>query len=318
MEQTTLHKSILFIIIVFLGLDLQGQSYHPMPGSDAKWDITRCWSFYPGGWHDEYSIRLDGSDTTINGHVYKKLDLVTHHLPGTQFDSVYSNFLGGMREFNKQVFFISEYLCIDTIERMVYDFNDAGTGDTIFTQILTNGLTQFIPHIVTAIDSVWVEASYRRRIHLRDENNIFYESWIEGIGSSLGLTYASYWLLTDNSYDLNCFYDENELKYTNTTPEYLFCLFPLPDIQCDSVTTSIAPVPTAEDIRIYPNPVADFMNIESVHFASLEIFNTCGERVLASGFTPLIQLDFLSPGIYFLRLNEINGQMPAILKFIKM
>jgi hypothetical protein len=250
--QKELLRLILILFSFLLGFStLISQDYHPMPESAAQWDITRCWSFYPGGWHDEYSVRMDGSDTTINGKVYKKLNIVTHHLPGTEHDSIYTHFLGGMRESGKQVFFISEYLTLDTIERMIYDFNEVAVGDTIFTQILTNGLTQFIPHIVTANDFVTVDGESHRRIHLRDENDFFSEYWIEGVGSSLGLVYASYWLLTDNSYDLNCFYDQNELAFTNPDPVYGFCTFPLPFIECDSMLTSVPPVQNDYSVIIY-------------------------------------------------------------------
>ncbi len=222
---------------------------------------------------------MDGSDTLMNGKSYKKLNLVTHHLPGTPYDSLYTNFLGGMREENKQVFFISDYLCIDTIERMIYDFNDVKTGDTIYTGILTNGLTQFIPHIVTSVDFVLVGNESHRRINLSDENDSFSESWVEGIGSNLGLTYASYWLLTDNSYDLNCHYKENVLQYTNPGPIYLFCTFPFPDIQCE-LNTSSPGLPDDATFRLYPNPTTDVINFDlNTTMRSIRIINNIKQLI---------------------------------------
>ena len=52
----------------------------------------------------------------MDGPVFFFID----HAPGTAFDSVYTNFLGGMREVNKRVYFFSDYLCNDTIERLIY------------------------------------------------------------------------------------------------------------------------------------------------------------------------------------------------------
>ena len=289
-----------------------------MPVDDAQWDITRCWAFYPGGWHDEYSVQMDGSDTIYNGRVYKKLYIVTHHLPGTEHDSIYTNFLGFMRESDKKVFFISEYLCLDTIERVVYDFNDAVPGDTIWTQILTNGLTQYIPHIVTAIDSVWVADQYHRRIHLRDENEIFTEYWIEGVGSNLGLVYASYWLLTDNSYDLNCFYNEGQLAFTNTEPSYEFCSSPLPVIECDSLPTAIPPIRNDLVFKIYPNPAEDILYVSPASgVAEIRILNSFGQRNFTTYDQGQIDLNGLVPGLYIIQVIGNNGLVAFVQKLIK-
>ena len=290
-----------------------------MPTGSAQWDVTRCWSFYPGGWHDEYSIQMDGTDTIINNKVYKKLILVTHHAPGTQFDSVYTNFLGGMRESGKQVFFISEYLCIDTFERMVYDFNEFETGDTIYTQVLTNGLLEPVPHIVTSIDSVLVGNENRRRIHLRDQDGFFTEYWIEGVGSSLGLVYASYWILTDNSYDLNCFYTEGQLQFTNPAPVYGFCLAPLPDIECE-LTSAVQPTTEKEiSYKIYPNPTSEFVYIESNDdVRKVCIFNSYGQLVCAEAFKSEIETHALSPGFYFIQVWGKEGQMLSLQKLVKL
>lgn len=301
----------------FLGtLMLSGQNYHPMPSSGAQWDVTRCWSFYPGGWHDEYSIQQENADTLINGWLYNKLNIVIHHLPGTEHDSVYTHFLGGMREADKQVFFISEYLCLDTIERMLYDFNEVDAGDTIFTQILTHDLTHFIPHIVTAIDSVWVGDDYHRRIQLRDENDFYSENWIEGIGSSWGLIYASYWLLTDNSYDLNCFYDGSQLEYTNPDPTYSFCTFPLPFIECE-LTTSVPSFDPDDAFIVFPNPTENNLSIESSwQKGCMQIFNSYGQKVLSGDASGEIQTGQLAPGIYFIQLTD-GEVIKGVEKFIK-
>lgn len=309
------------VLIICLTLPFQGfgQDYHPMPTTQAVWNIARCWSFYPGGWYDEYSIVLDGSDTLINGHVYKKLNLVTHHLPGTQHDSTYSNFLGGMRESNRKVFFVSEYLCIDTIERMVYDFNPAEPGDTIYSQVLTNGLTQFIPHIVTSIDLIDVDGTDRRRINLRNEEDTQYESWIEGIGSDLGLTYASYWLLTDNSYDLICFKEENKVLYKNDDPSFFFCLAPLPEVECDSTTTSTNYINHSGDLALFPNPAFDLVTIRSfAEYHQIDIINATGEILLSITDQKEMNLSNLPPGMYYVLCTDKYGGLLQAQRLIKL
>ena len=141
MRSASLQALFIVLLASFCSNQTSAQAYHPMPTGSAQWNMARCWYFYPAGWHDLYSITMDGTDTLLNGKMYKKLFHTTHHAPGTEFDSTYTNYLGGIREVNKQVFMFSEWLCLDTIARMIYDFNDVVEGDTIYTQFLTNGLT---------------------------------------------------------------------------------------------------------------------------------------------------------------------------------
>jgi hypothetical protein len=200
---------------------------------------------------------------------------------------------------------------------MIYDFNETYPGDTIYTQILTNGLTQTIPHFVTSIDSVLVGPQWHRRINMTDESGYFNESWTEGIGSSLGLTYASSWLLTDNSYDLNCFYNEGELNYINPQPAYLFCTPPLPDIHCSS-TTSISPVPGEQNFTVYPNPAFDDLTISSkVNFNSVHIFNALGENLISCGYTHSIDIHSLIQGLYFIQFLDEHDQPIFVYRFVK-
>ena len=311
-----LHSLTLITTLIFTTAHFHAQPYHPMPVGDAQWDVTRCWSFYPGGWHDEYSFHMDGTDTLINGHLYKNIFITTHHLPGTEHDSVYTNYLGGMREANKQVFFISEYLALDTIERMVYDFNPVDVGDTIYTQILTHDLLQFIPHVVTGTDSILVDGQYHRRIHLRDENSFFTEYWIEGVGSSMGLVYASYWLLTDNSYDLNCHYLDEEVVFSNEAPTYNFCTSPLPEIEC-TTTASESPEDDRELI-LYPNPASDKIFIRSERTIGKAILYTSqGEKILSCSNTHILPVETLRGGVYFVQLSDVDGRLISIEKFVK-
>ena len=302
----------------FLIHQSHAQSYHPMPTGPAQWNMARCWYFYPAGWHDLYYITMDGADTVINQKVYKKLYHTTHHAPGTEFDSTYTHFLGGMRESGKQIFMISEWLCLDTIERMIYDFNDVSVGDTIYSQVLTNGLTQFIPHIVTGLDEVEINGSTRRQILLQDESGFFNESWIEGIGSSLGLVYASYWLLTDNSYDLNCFYEGNNLHYSNPFPTYAFCTAPFPDSECAPVITATDPEPDPISLTLFPNPVFSALAVQSsALFKSVEIVNAMGIKVCVIPFEPYLNLIQLPAGMYFLRFQGSVSRQSVVRRIVK-
>ena len=310
MRSGALQALFIVLLVSFSSNQSTAQSYHPMPTGSAQWNMARCWYFYPAGWHDLYYITMDGTDTILNGKTYKKLYHTTHHAPGTEFDSTYTHFLGGMREVNKQVFMFSEWLCLDTIARMIYDFNDVVQGDTIYTQVLTNGLTQFIPHYVTAVDEMEIKGSPRRQIHLTDENGFFNEIWTEGIGSSMGLVYATYWLLTDNSYDLNCFYEGSDLQYTNPSPQYAFCTAPYPESECLPVLSAQDPGEDPLEVVLYPNPVSSSLYIESpMQIETMQIYNAIGMKILDIPFIPELNMSCLPTGLYFVRLNgKSSGQ----------
>ena len=318
MKSGFLHIFFTAFIAVLFSNQSAAQSYHPMPTGSAQWNMTRCWYFYPAGWHDLYYITMDGTDTILNGKTYKKLFHTTHHAPGTAFDSTYTNYLGGIREVNKQVFMFSEWLCLDTIARMIYDFNDVVQGDTIYTQVLTNGLTQFIPHIVTGVDETDVNGSPRRQIHITDENGFFNETWTEGIGSSMGLVYATYWLLTDNSYDLVCFYEGGNLQYTNPSPGYAFCTPPYPESACDPVLSAQEPGTDDLQVTIFPNPVLSSLYIESnLHIETLQLYNAIGVKVFDIPFTSELNMSCLPTGLYFLRFTGKAQQMVSVERVFK-
>ncbi|MDZ4847091.1 MAG: PKD domain-containing protein [Chitinophagales bacterium] len=228
-------KSRFTLLFSFVYLLVSAQSYKPFPTSDASWKIGRCWYFFPGGWYDELTVNMPGEDTVLNSVTYKKL-YITHRLIHGAIDSGYTRYLGGMRESDREIFVVSEEFCLDTLERMVYDFGEYGVGDTIRTNVLTNGTLSKVPHVVTAIDSVEVGAGWHRRLHLSDTSGFISEAWIEGVGSNFGLPYATYWTITDNSYDLVCFNHLGGLKYQNPNPGYGFCSSPYPEIGCDTGT----------------------------------------------------------------------------------
>ena len=299
--------SLITFCVFFFAISSVAQRYQPMPTQNATWSSVRCWYFYPAGWHDEYSVSLNGTDTTLNSNVYTKLMLRTHHAPGTVFDSVYTDFLGGMREVGKRIYFFSDYLCGDTIERLIYDFNPANIGDTIRTQVLSN-LTNYVDHIVTAVDSVQMGSVYHRRLTLADPNGISWENWVEGVGSSLGLTYATYFILSDNSYDLTCFQVKDVVLYSNPSPSYGFCTPPLPLIICDSALTSVSEVSPEVAALFYPNPTKEFLSIRLLNTCKfIRITDVTGQEQCCFLNTDVINVSILADGLYFVQfLNEAN------------
>jgi hypothetical protein len=316
---------IAIFILMNLFTSLKAQSYFPFPTGDATWQVTRCFYFFSPGWYDDYQIHMTGEDTVINNITYKKLYFTAHHTPGYEFDTIYPTvFLGGLYEAEKKVYIVSEYLCLDTMARVVYDFNHLNVGDTIYSQLLSPGSTGFIPHIVTSSDSVLIGSDYHLRLQLTNENQYAFEEWIEGVGSNNGLIYATYWLVTDNSYDLICFSENKQNEYLNPNPGFGFCTAPLPPVECDSLATGIENE-FSTGITLFPNPASVFITVRTsgeVFFNRYIVKEMTGQVALTSyskeGFTQgmMVMVGKLSSGLYSLELYA-DDRLITTYKLIK-
>lgn len=302
---------LFFISLLLLTLVTKAQTYYPFPTGDASWQVARCFYFYPPGWYDEHLIETTGEDTVINGKTYTKLFYTNHHAPGTDFDTIYPTvFIGGMREADKKIYFVSDYLCLDTFERCVYDFNATDVGESIYTQFLSPGSQVHVQHIVTGIDSVLIGSDYHRVLQLTDENFYTYEEWIEGMGSNYGLIYATFWMVTDNSYDLICFSENKVNEFLNPNPGFGFCQAPFPPVECDSLATGVHVLYEKKPL-IYPNPVSSRIVIDASGKNTPDEFDLrdVSGRIVLSGMLSksydnkaTISLNKLNDGIYLLTL----------------
>lgn len=251
-------------IMQLMSFQSTAQTYQPFPTGTARWNIDRCWYFFNPGWYDLYSIHMDGSDTVYQGETFKKLTISSHmyHPP---FDSITPyEFFGGIREENKQVFIFQKWGSIDTTSHLIYDFTNTDVGDTIYTSALFAAPGDLYPHVVSAVDSVLLGATYHKRLLLQDPNSgMDVEYWTEGVGSSWGLPFASFWNITDNSYELLCFSESGQLLYSNPNPTFSYCQQPFPVISCDSLLSTKPELPIVEgSLHLYPNPANELVTIE--------------------------------------------------------
>lgn len=321
MKKLTMNLTVLIIVTI----TANAQMYHPFPTDSATWKIARCFYFYPAGVHDEYTLTMDGTDTIHNGSPFKKINISNHHSPGTVNDTIYpTEFFGGLRESGKQIFMWKTWASADTSVKLVYDFNHTDVGDTIYTNVLT-GNPNLFGHLITNKDSVLIGTQFHVRLHLQDPSNIYHiEDWIEGVGSSWGLPFATFWSATDNSYDLTCFYEAQQLKYGNPSPTYGFCQAPLPIITCDSVFSPVSENTLKNTLfNLYPNPASDIftLNIDNRNNANLtlNIYNVLGTLVKSETLKQnnrQINTEDLSNGIYLVEIKskEWTGKQKLIIQ----
>ncbi len=251
---------ITFVFISSLILYTSAQNYVPFPDSNAIWSEWHRPPVFSGDNPYYYRNGITNKDTIINAKTY-------HQIFYSLTDSLFINpamysYIGGIREYNKQVFFIPK----DSLnEYLIYDFSK-GIGDTILYNyskfaFLNYGIGLMDTIIIADIDSVLlINGSYRKIFYLTDvwetpENCFSY--WIEGIGSNMGLLWPVGSLPTNGVNNmLGCFQqNNNEIYFINNSNLHSFP-------NCFPISLNVSKYPDDNQIMIFPNPVKDYFNIK--------------------------------------------------------
>ncbi len=225
-------KNALFLFIAFLfSMLAHSQQYVPFPTENAEWNVRL--STNPFEFPTQVETRLLKyslhGDTTINEVVYHKLCLNV----GTLENPVYVG-VGGLREHNKQVYYIGGYgylsdaykvnpqgmskvkNCAPAIknqtELLLYDFN-VKVGDVV--QWI------FEQRTISKIDSIKIGNSYRKCYSFTTGNDLI----VEGIGSVvfglLGTVTSMMPCGPHATWEHICFSQNGETVYKN--PAYVDC-----------------------------------------------------------------------------------------------
>ena len=221
---------LLFVFNLSMCLYSNAQTYVPFPTGNATW--TEKHEEFDAGVITRRSIFnvsiSANSDTLILGKIYKK---ISNKRSLQSFDSTY---VGGIREENKKIYFIS-----GLSESLLYDFS-AKLNDTL--KGLKGSPYDFV---VVNIDSVKIGTQFRKRFYIATRKGAgFRYKIIEGIGSDVGLIPYYYAETLDNYHELTCFSVNGNLEYVKTGSST--CLVPTSDLP-ETVIQS----------KIHPNPVSD-------------------------------------------------------------
>ncbi|MEI7597150.1 MAG: T9SS type A sorting domain-containing protein [Bacteroidota bacterium] len=252
------------------------------------------------------SIKFAG-DTVIDFKTYKKV------FRSTDQSEINWNAYGYIREtIDEKV-----YYRMDTSQQeyLLYDFG-VEIGDTVLISSLTNyansPLIRTLSFVFTSTDSIQIASVYRKQFHfspltLGQES----DTWIEGIGSKNGMLHFDGLLVGGDSYELNCYFENNILIYHN--PSYQNCY----------ITPGISDVSQDENTFVWPNPVTEksILKIKELknEKALLEIFDSRGclmRSELFSNQFEIIKSEFTS-GIYLYRVsfyNELLGSGKIVIE----
>jgi len=291
-------KTLLSLILtIAFTFDFAFGQYHHFPDSNAVWSVYNQKYFVSG-------------DSIINLMSYKKYHFSNDSIPTLSN----STFFALLREdvLLKKIFAIAKD---NNSERLLYDFS-LGVNDTItvFPLSFFHFISSGIKIKIDQIDSIIINGQYRKRLKIVgvDENTYYPEYWIEGIGSTFGPFNSGITgrVICDIYYpELLCFEQDGLLLYDN--PNYLDCFEPYP--------TGINENKILYDVRIYPNPTQNIINIESdSKIIRYRLISSIGQVIVCRnifGNTHSIDITGYPTGTYLLFIE--TDKRIAIRKIIK-
>lgn len=238
-----------------------------------------------------YYIHLKG-DTIIDSKQYTKV-WNNNDLSLTDDMELY----GLIREENQKTYIRYNYNGLSG-ENLLYDFS-LNIGDSVLLYQIDT--IYFYWFTVTNVDSIEINNEMHKRIIL--SGNFYTDiTWVEKIGClDRGLFYSPMIFLCGVREDLLCYYYNNSCLYTN--PNFNYCTVGLDN-----------PLKTESKTIIYPNPVKDYLNIDSEEMISnIEILDIEGRLLISkeniNNINYSTNLDSLSKGVYILKIIYKNGKI---------
>jgi len=289
-------KLILIALATFISVQNYGQTYIPLPLSDAKWCIKHNDNIIPPPiwWYTNYWETSYCGDTTISNKKYIKIEKTEYDIFCLNTVINGPEYIGAIRDDTtlKQVFFVPKN---ETDEKLLYDFN-LNAGDTLLSY-----LNMYQPLIVEFTDSVLLGNIYHKRILFQYNQ----AEIIEGIGSRTGII-EDLIAFEGGSY-LCAFYIDTNLIFPETP-----CNLSLTDT-CWMQNTQHQP--EKPEISIFPNPAGKLLYVELqsdllLYNPVVKIISANGKickNLKLSGEITKMDLSGFTPGIYAVRIITDNN-----------
>ena len=272
-------KALLLLLLMAAGT-AKAQNYEPILQEGNVWytlDVTTGLGIYEPD-KCKTLVNWISGDTLVEGVRYSKIMETVNDVGNPYLVALLREEEGKVWVRKRPNGFQSEVL--------LYNFN-ANVGDTLSFGDFEESF------IVDSISFEQIGGRERKKIWFWLEYEPFgSETWIEGIGSDMGLLYCGWFHATGGYYKSLCFHQNEELVWQN--PEYDACL--------------ITSVEETEMQRtcIYPNPTSDVVSIEG-SVKTLAVFNSFGQCIF-SGTTNTIDMRDWPNGVYFIRVMDEKGK----------
>jgi hypothetical protein len=262
----------------------QTNTYKPFPKKNAIW-TNRNGTVNSNGtgidWELPFSYCMEQGDTSINSTTYSKVNYC---------GGVYH---GALRDNKGKIYYVPK----DSLnELLIYDFT-LKTGDSVSVYCILGG--KFNPFREFKYQHVWVDSVLIKGVYRKSINLNGYK-WIEGIGNTKGLFVESFANVSGWATQLLCMSDND------TT------LFPSFSIGSCSTTVGIPETEANGNIELFPNPTTGKFRLQAEKnpIKTIEIIDLYGKIIYSIAVkNKLADADVtsLSPGIYFVRITDVNG-----------
>lgn len=270
--------ALLALLLMSGRVTLKAQDYVSILQEGNEWNTLYVVS--AGLFIDAYSnyVNWCSGDTLIDGVQYTKL-------MGTK-DGENPHLFTLLREEDGKVWMRLN----NQTERLLYGFN-ANVGDTLR---IGYGEEELI------VDSISIEqiGGVDRKMYWFGLEYDYIgepyatETWIEGIGSNLGLLYSGTAHYVGGYSVALCFHQNGDLIWQN--PEYGYCTYEVVEDNKDS------------EISIYPNPVKDIVVIEGVEAFEVHVFNSLGQLIKETKEN-ILDLSDQEAGTYIIKVITPSG-----------
>ena len=278
--KTTRIYALFVLLLMAGGVKTQAQEYVPMIQEGNEWCTLEAIVCKDTEGHYNTLVNWLSGDTLINEVRFTKV-METLNGEGSPYQ------VALLREEDGKVW--KTYNGISEI--LLYDFT-ANVGDS-----LVCGYGDYF-----VLDSISIEqigGVDRKKFWLGLEYDFTgepyaMETWIEGIGSDLGLLYCGSYYFCGGYYRALCFHQDGELIWQN--PEYDAC-----------VITSVEEI-NDKVISVYPNPAMEKVTIDGVEAAEVQVYNAFGQLVKTIRNSNEIPVAGLVEGVYLLRITDADGK----------
>ena len=291
-------KIFLTISVLLFYSQIQAQTEHPFPDSNAVWSYYRQYGHEPGPpmsykWLTEHYAIFFGKDTTVNEKEYKKLFFYQTRTIG--YDSTTK---GVIRIEGDKVLYnpLPYWGGTDTNEFLLYDF-----GIELYDSIkIRLQWDDTVTLTCQGIDSILINDQYRKRWYIEFIESGFYNYWIEGIGSDYHFlsSYEPFFSADFDLFDFMCFEQDS----------FLYQLYDSCHMKGQFPDIVFEPSQPNNKISVFPNPVKDksIINFSTndAKEAEVQIYSTKGQllKTYRSGNQELVIYNKnYEKGIYFVK-----------------
>ena len=255
----------------------QAQEYLPMVQEGNEWH-----TLFQGMALDKYNYVFSCSgDTLVEDVRYSKL---IRTLDGGE-----PYLFTLLREVDGKVWAL--YFLNNPEEFLLYDFT-ANVGDNLVVgDFGTN-------YVVDSISTEHIGGLDRKKLWLVTNDYLgnpqVRETWIEGIGSNLGMPWSGWGVGVYDFYSrLLCFHQDGELVWQN--PQFDGCTY-----------TAVEEIQGNETVSFYPNPTNGIVNVEGHDIIEVKVYNALGQLVKETKEN-VIDLSGQNAGVYLMKITTPSG-----------